>query len=312
MAGATTLKLRRLWLQVHKWIGLLLAILIVPVCLSGSALVWHDWLDESLNPQRQAEGAAALAPSDYAAAASAALAPGERILSIRYPDGDGPVLVSAARPPETAGAGRRPVRTNLWLDPADGRVLDTAASDEGAVRRLGVVLAPLFVELARAAQLGVGVRIVAGDRRQLAEVGSASAWAAGEGEQRERRAIRVAQFVLQHRAQRADARAGAHEQRRQRALLFAREEAVWAVHVKLRARFERVESDRREPALGHAGDRDLEAAGMLRVGRGRDRVGAPQQLVARSRDVEVEPLSRHVAQRFTIGAAKDERLHRRR
>ena len=45
-------QLRALWLQVHKWIGLGLAILIIPICLTGSALVWHDWLDAKLEPQR--------------------------------------------------------------------------------------------------------------------------------------------------------------------------------------------------------------------------------------------------------------------
>ncbi|HYJ29592.1 MAG TPA: PepSY domain-containing protein, partial [Allosphingosinicella sp.] len=46
------LRLRSLWFSVHKWIGLLLAILVVPISLSGSALVWHDWLDGRLNPER--------------------------------------------------------------------------------------------------------------------------------------------------------------------------------------------------------------------------------------------------------------------
>ena len=45
---------RRTWFQVHKWIGLILAILIIPLCITGSALVWHDALDEAVNPQRYA------------------------------------------------------------------------------------------------------------------------------------------------------------------------------------------------------------------------------------------------------------------
>ena len=70
MAQSKTLRLRALWLSVHKWIGLLLAVLIIPISLTGSALVWHDWLDESLNPQRhEVTGAATLPPSAYAAAA---------------------------------------------------------------------------------------------------------------------------------------------------------------------------------------------------------------------------------------------------
>lgn len=145
------LRLRALWLQVHKWLGILLAILIIPISLSGSALVWHDWLDETLNPARHGEMLAALTPSYYTAAATQALAPGERILSIGFPKEGGPVTVTAARP---AIAGEtRPVRTQIWLDPADGRVIDRAASNEGAVRVLHVLHGSLMVP-------GVGRQIV--------------------------------------------------------------------------------------------------------------------------------------------------------
>ena len=145
MISSTTLRLRSLWFQVHKWIGLLLAALIIPISLTGSALVWHDWLDETLNPQRYAVkgGEPALPPSAYAAAAQAALAPGERVASIRYPQGEGPILVAASRPPQPGQS--RPARTNVWLDPADARLLDTASSDAGAVRVLHVLHGSLMV-----------------------------------------------------------------------------------------------------------------------------------------------------------------------
>jgi uncharacterized iron-regulated membrane protein len=131
MTQSTNLRLRGLWFQVHKWIGLSLAILIIPISISGAALVWHDWLDETINPQRYAvTGEAALGPAAYAASAQAALGPGERVASIRYPEhGHGPVVVSAVRPGEG-----RPLRTNIWLDPATGRVLDAAPADAGLVR----------------------------------------------------------------------------------------------------------------------------------------------------------------------------------
>ena len=83
MAKSTNQHLRSLWFQVHKWIGLLLALLIIPVSVTGSALVWHDWLDETLNPGRYAvSGVPALSPSAYAAAAQRALVPGEVVMSI--------------------------------------------------------------------------------------------------------------------------------------------------------------------------------------------------------------------------------------
>ena len=136
MPRSINLRLRGLWFQVHKWIGLTLAILIIPISISGAALVWHDWLDETINPQRYAgTGAAALGPTAYAAAARAALGPGDRIASIRYPEhGHGPVVVAAVRP----GKGR-PLRTNVWLDPASGRVLDSASADVGPVRFIHVL-----------------------------------------------------------------------------------------------------------------------------------------------------------------------------
>ena len=52
MAQSMNARLRGLWLSIHKWIGILLAILIIPISLTGSALVWHDWVDEAVNPQR--------------------------------------------------------------------------------------------------------------------------------------------------------------------------------------------------------------------------------------------------------------------
>ena len=133
MPQTTNMRLRRVWFQVHKWIGLSLAILIVPIAISGAALVWHDALDEALNPGRYAVtgSEAALPPSAYAAAAGRALGPGEQLASLRYSDEGGPILAGAIRSQPGEG---RPVRTNVWLDPASGRVLDKASSDAGLVR----------------------------------------------------------------------------------------------------------------------------------------------------------------------------------
>lgn len=153
MAQSTTLRLRSLWLQIHKWIGLLLALLIIPISLSGSALVRHDWLDDTLNPQRAASGAATLPPSAYQAAVARTLAPGERLVSLRYPDEEGPVVATVAQAPAKNARGGRPVRTLLWLHPADGRLLDKARSDAGAVRFLHVLHGSLTVP-------GVGRQIV--------------------------------------------------------------------------------------------------------------------------------------------------------
>jgi uncharacterized iron-regulated membrane protein len=121
--------LRKVWFQVHKWIGLILAVLIIPISLTGSALVWHEPLDRALHSERYAvSGAAVLPLAAYAGEAQAALAPGERLQRIELPEHAGePVIATASKP----GAGR-PQRLTLYLDPPTAKVLGTARSGEGA------------------------------------------------------------------------------------------------------------------------------------------------------------------------------------
>ena len=149
MARSTISRLRGLWFSLHKWIGLSLAILIIPIALSGAILVWHDWFDETLNPQRYEVTSAvpALPPSAYAASAQAALGPGERIVSLRYPEAgeSGPILASAVQPPRDAAGGGRPMRISLWLDPGTGRVLDKTSGNAGIMQFIHVLHGSLTV-----------------------------------------------------------------------------------------------------------------------------------------------------------------------
>lgn len=150
MAVSTKLRLRNAWFQVHKWIGILLAILIIPISLTGAALVWHDWVDEKANPQRYAvSGEANLAPSAYAASAAGAMQPGERISQIRLPEHHGPVVATILTP---AGKGP-PERNSIFLNPGDAKVLDRAGANEGVVRLLHILHGSLMVP-------GVGRQIV--------------------------------------------------------------------------------------------------------------------------------------------------------
>lgn len=78
--------MRNAWFQVHKWIGLILAVLIIPLSVTGAALVWDDALDHALNPQRYATSGSGLQPMQrYVAAARGVLAPGDRIASLALP-----------------------------------------------------------------------------------------------------------------------------------------------------------------------------------------------------------------------------------
>jgi uncharacterized iron-regulated membrane protein len=149
--AATRFRLRSLWFQIHKWIGLALALLIVPISLTGSALVWHDWLDERLNPERAATAKPSLPPSAFAAAARRFARPDERLSSLAYPTHSGPVVATLTRTGQPTSG--RPVRTFLYLDPASARLLDRGASDEGAVRILHVLHGSLMIP-------GVGRQIV--------------------------------------------------------------------------------------------------------------------------------------------------------
>jgi uncharacterized iron-regulated membrane protein len=145
------IRLRRLWFQLHKWLGLTLAVLIIPISLTGAASVWHDWLDGALNPKREVHAAPALAPVAYAAAAKTFAAPDERVLSIGFPHEGGPVVATLTKP--TPPGGGRPGRTSLYLHPADARLLDRAAGGQGVVQAMHVIHGSLMVP-------GVGRQIV--------------------------------------------------------------------------------------------------------------------------------------------------------
>jgi uncharacterized iron-regulated membrane protein len=151
--SSTKSGLRKAWFQVHKWIGLILAILIIPLSLSGSVLVWDEWVSDTLHPERRVEAVPSQSPTFYAQAARGALAPNETLATLTYPEGKGPVVASAARQTPGAARGGRPARTLLYLDPTSGRVLDKASSDSGFVRAMHMLHGSLMVP-------GVGRQIV--------------------------------------------------------------------------------------------------------------------------------------------------------
>ncbi len=144
----TKIGMRKLWFQVHKWIGLILAILIIPLCATGAALVWDEALDHGLNPQRYAtSGTQTLDPQRYVDAAKGALGPDARVSTLTMPDGDGPVVV-AAIPANAKPQAGPPSRINVWLDPPTARVLDKAPSNAGLIRVMhqihGTMLVPVW------------------------------------------------------------------------------------------------------------------------------------------------------------------------
>ena len=116
--------LRTFWWTLHRWIGVGLAALLVPIAVSGALLVWHDHLDALIHPGRYAvTGKQAVQPSAYLASAGAALEAGLQATAVRFPETEGwPVVVMARGAPRAEGSPARIV--NVYLDPPTARVLD--------------------------------------------------------------------------------------------------------------------------------------------------------------------------------------------
>ncbi len=85
---------RRLWLDLHLWLGLVLGLFLAVIGLTGSILVFWQELDEWLNPalrvvEARPDGQAAFRPMDeITAAAEAALPSGAAFTFAYYPRND--------------------------------------------------------------------------------------------------------------------------------------------------------------------------------------------------------------------------------
>jgi len=145
------IRLRRVWFQIHKWIGIVLALLIIPLSLSGAALVWHDWIDRQVHPQRYTDdGTAVLAPSAYAENELRLARPGERISTMTFPSVGESVQVNLTKP---AVDGGRPSRATVWLNPKTADLIDRGGPRDGILGVLHVLHGSLMVP-------GVGRQIV--------------------------------------------------------------------------------------------------------------------------------------------------------
>ncbi len=116
-------RLRRLWLDVHLWIGVGLLIVIIPVSVSGAILVWHDQLDRALYAKRYAvSGPEASRPIlDYAQAAQAAFGDRATLTQIRLPREAGDPVVAIGRRAGEPGPGGRLRNLTAWTDPPTGK-----------------------------------------------------------------------------------------------------------------------------------------------------------------------------------------------
>jgi uncharacterized iron-regulated membrane protein len=158
-------RLRTVWWTLHRWIGIGLAVLLVPIALSGALLVWHDPLEAVIHPGRYAvTGAQMMQPSAYLASAATALGPDVQPAAVRSPaDEGGPVIVMGRAAPRPEGGPPRIM--NVYLDPPTARVLDVVdfrASLFGWLHRFHENLTiPDYSGRAIVGWVGVGMLILA-------------------------------------------------------------------------------------------------------------------------------------------------------
>ncbi len=126
-------KLRRVWLDVHLWIGVGLLVALVPLSVTGSVLVWHDQLDRALYAQRYVVtgGMVSMPVEAYADVAQAAFGVRAQLTQVRFPQKSGDPVVAVGRMTGPPGPGGRPRSLNVWIDPPTARVLDTAEVAKG-------------------------------------------------------------------------------------------------------------------------------------------------------------------------------------
>jgi uncharacterized iron-regulated membrane protein len=124
MPRSVLARLRRAWLQLHLWVGVGLAVGLIPLSLSGAALVWRAPLERALHAERYAiSGPRAELPlSAYVAAARGALGVEARLSQVRLPQRPGDPVVAVGRMP-SPDTGTRPRSLTVWIDPPTGKVL---------------------------------------------------------------------------------------------------------------------------------------------------------------------------------------------
>jgi uncharacterized iron-regulated membrane protein len=112
MAG---IRVRKLLRDIHLWIGVSLVLVLAPLGVTGSWLVFDEPLDRMLHPQRYAVSAAAqdVPASAYLDAARKAFGAHAAPAQLRMPQKPGaPVTVASER------------GLTAWVDPGSARVLD--------------------------------------------------------------------------------------------------------------------------------------------------------------------------------------------
>lgn len=95
--------------KVHLWLGIGVALLIVPISFTGLVLVFDDEFDAFLNPGLYATTGAAVARTADEYMLSATEAVGGRAVMLRWPNAEGaPITVMVRLQPASSADGRKP------------------------------------------------------------------------------------------------------------------------------------------------------------------------------------------------------------
>lgn len=136
MAVSTRARLRKFWFQAHLWLGVGLALALVPICVTGAYEVWHEEIDRLINAPRYATTDGEPRPAD---AADEAFGDRATVNAVRMPQHPGdPVIV-------TGNANVEPAKPVLAGDTAlrwKRRIHD--GSDMGVIWRIIITLAGLI------------------------------------------------------------------------------------------------------------------------------------------------------------------------
>ena len=145
MSSRLPARVRRVLLQVHLWLGVGLGVLLVPVALTGTVLVFESELDAMLRPSLYAvTGHVTGAPLDTFVERAAAVVPGSVASNMRFSDAGPIVMMMRPAPVPAEGEGRRargpeaarsgpPRAVMVYLDPPTATVLGVAAFGDSLV-----------------------------------------------------------------------------------------------------------------------------------------------------------------------------------
>jgi uncharacterized iron-regulated membrane protein len=116
---------RRLWFQVHLWLGLSLGVILSVVGLTGSVLVFWMEIDEFLHPDlirvAAPDNAGYRSLEEIAAAARAAIPPGATLYELNWPRHRNAAVICGFGVPNPA-AGGEPDSWDIFVDPYTARV----------------------------------------------------------------------------------------------------------------------------------------------------------------------------------------------